>query len=83
MEERLRVIEEYCHKHEGQTVERWKSQYQFNKRMEGDVGDMKECVIKISTNQRINTVKMGLLFVVVQTVFAAIVVAVVRMYLMP
>ncbi len=80
MEERLRVLEEAWARHEGGAKERRRAQDQFNERLEGDMKDLKECVSEISTNLKVNTVKMGLIFIVVQTVFAAIAVAVVRMY---
>lgn len=82
-EQRLRVVEAYTQSHEGQTVERWKAQWSFNKRLEGDMEEMKTCVQKISTNFKLHTFKFTMLFVVVQIVITAFALAAARTYFGP
>lgn len=77
-ERRLREMEVLCATHEGRSQERWKMQFLFNEKIEERLDDMETCVQKISTNLKVNTVKITAIFVAVQIVITAFAIAIVR-----
>ena len=87
MDERMREVEEYCHKSEGATKERWKNQESFNARQEGlnakmekKMDALNESVNKISSNLRLNTFKITAIYIGVQAVMYVVATFIYRVY---
>ena len=87
MDERMRGVEEYCHKNEGATKERWKNQESFNARQEGlnakmekKMDNITESVNKISSNIRLNNFKITAIYIGVQAVMYVVATFIYRVY---
>ena len=79
-DQRLRLVENFVESHQAEAQERWRGQFAFNKRMEKDMNDLEKCVHTFDTNLKVNNVKLTGMVALVQIIFTAIVVALLRWY---
>lgn len=71
-ETRLRWAEGRLHEFEPRNEDRWRNQLAWNDKQEAAMDQLDMCLRELKTALRVNTVKLGLVFFVVQVVVSAV-----------